>query len=390
MAARRVLFASPPEPCGASWLVNCLLELGVAVHYKPVVDRVWRTTTPRPGPEAMWRVEGGEHRLHERAHELRKWLPVLSRVPSLRFRDDVVVDYVQDLATPADARRHVIFFVRDPRDAIHSMYRRQGPRMSFEEFVAFPDARTLLDRIDLWNLRACAWSDLERVRVFRFEDYKEDAEDTLTRALQWLEIETTREERLRAVAESTYEKARAAEERYRATRPLPGAVANRAGRVGEWRERGLAEFGAEVENRAAAGLARCGYGVVPSDGGAGFLGAAPLASLAVFDGLIVPPELARQAADAAARARSLDALRPFLARIAPVPHDLGHLADAGLPAFEVRQLLDSLATLSAAQGLGIEPLVAALRPPFEDGESYHVAQVHELLLRWRARRDAGG
>ena len=36
-----ITFASPVELSGASWLLNCLLELGIKVSHKPAVDTVW-------------------------------------------------------------------------------------------------------------------------------------------------------------------------------------------------------------------------------------------------------------------------------------------------------------------------------------------------------------
>ena len=119
----RVDLSSPAEPSGASWLINCLLELGIKVSHKPVVDNVWRHAEPTPPPDHMCRTAAdGSCRLHPKAQVLKKWLPVLSSIESFFFRDDIEVEHVQDLPTP----RHVGHRIRRRLDSLAYVARGRG------------------------------------------------------------------------------------------------------------------------------------------------------------------------------------------------------------------------------------------------------------------------
>src|SRR5262249_5779632 len=149
----------------------------------------------RRGIASMWVPDDGATRLHGSAAPIQKWLPALERRQRFVFRDDVEVEYVQDFptATAADASA-ALLFVRDPRDAIHSAYRRSQPDLSLDSFVGFPHPQTLLDRASHWAFFVRAWSELPGIRTFRFEDYKSNDHDTLRAALDHLEIDASPDE----------------------------------------------------------------------------------------------------------------------------------------------------------------------------------------------------
>jgi hypothetical protein len=393
---RRLVFASPVEPSGASWLINCLLELGIQVDHKPVVDKVWRNATPRPPSSHMWQtLESGALVLNPKAEELRKWLPALSRSEGFRFRDDLAVEYVQDVATPAWLQTRAIFFVRDPRDALYSMYRRRPREQSLEEFLDFLHPVTLLDRVDQWALHAASWLAHPDVSVFRFEDYKRDAEGLLGEILAQLDIAADGGAIQRAAAASSFEQARAAEARYRREHPGDREVANRAGRVGDWLgQPDTRPLARRVQRQAGELLARLGYapaaaGVVadlaeslarvPDTGRAGvFEGTACVSRLRAFDTLAVP-EPVRAAGDAATVHASVRKVTRFAEHA-----DRASLSRAGLAASEVRQLLDSLIEFLAGDAPALAQRLAQLRESFGDRSDYQFERMRELLVHRRA------
>jgi hypothetical protein len=265
MSPRVILFASPMEPSGASWLLNCFLELGIRIAHKPIVETLWRGSVPRVSARFMWEERADGSVIKPKADVLKKWLPALTRHERFHFRPDVEVEYVQDVATGADEGRETIFFVRDARDALYSMFRRVQPELSFEEYLDLPNPQTLLDRPAHWALHVRSWREIAGIRFFRFEDYKADAAGVLRSVLATLNLPYGDDAIQRAVAASTSEQARAAEAEYRRSYPQDNEVANRAGRVGDWRTHADAVGGiARIERTVGTLLRELGYTV---DGG---------------------------------------------------------------------------------------------------------------------------
>ena len=384
--ATAILLASPREPSDGSWLINCLLELGVRVDFKPTADRVWRSNKNPGVPSAMWQpAPEGRWRLHPRAEALRKWLPILTRRGTLAFRDDVQALYVQDLPRPEFAGARTALFVRDPRDAIHSLYRRIRPDMSLQDFVRFPHSETLLDAIAHWRLFVESWLARDGIHFYRFEDYKADAVGLLTRIVRDLGLEASPEAIAHAASESSYEKARTAEERYRATHPRDGEVAMRAGRVGEWKSsQELRDLSREIEERAGPLLTRLGYAF---DGIAETSqeneGVSHLRFLSVFEQIELPP--GRRETAAAVDPMACPLLSDTLKLASTL--DANMIRRARLQAREARALLDSLqeylASWQGHQGRRID----AARAEFDDGANYHMTRIRELMATRRAARN---
>jgi hypothetical protein len=344
---------SPIEPSGASWLLNCLLELDVKVGHKPCVDTVWRRSRPRPGPEHVWQEAEGRFALRPKAALLRKWLPACSRHETFAFQRGLTVHYVQDLPEPHHRDEPVLYFVRDPRDAMFSMYRRVGPDMSCLEYVRFPDPRSLRGRIDHWGLHVRAWAEQPGVRFLRFEDYKRDAAAVLAQALDVLGLEVDPAALANAVRESTFEKAAGAEQRYRRVHPRDREVVNRSGRVGDWRAHPeLTECMELVERRVGDVLRRFDY----------------------------PAR-----AETAAREGDVLDLRLFAETV-----DEATLRGSRLPPDDVVALLDALAHALAGAPDAVRERLAALRARFGDGGAHHFERLRELRARLASAGDAAG
>ena len=350
----RIYLASPVEPSGASWLVNCFLELGIRVSHKPIVDNVWRHRDPSPPPGHMWeRGSDGRERLKPRAAVLKKWLPALSRIEAFAFRDDIEVEYVQDLPSAHHAGTPVLLLVRDPRDSLYSMYRRVQPEFDYDTFLRLPSPDTLHDRPAHWRLFVERWLVLAAENWFTFEEYKQDAAGLLHRILHRLGTPYDDDRVQRAVLESSYEAARAAEARYRMRFPGDWEVANRAGRAGEWVESGESQSGAAlIESRAGALMRRLGYqcAAAPDSGPDGWL----------------------------------DELCAFASA---VDEDL--LRRSNLPNHRIRQLLEHLARVARAQGWDSSERLVQLRQSFMEGSGHQLAQVRDLLARRRMKPQEG-
>ena len=254
-APRRLVLASPIEPSGASWILNVLLELGVRVRHRPVEKNVFRSA-----PRSMWIDDESGARLHPSCSQIEKWMPALTLRERFHFRDDVEVDYTQDLP-PKGARGDAeLVFLRDPRDALLSAYKRALPPIDYDAWLALPNPRTLLDRAANWALFARAWLARRGVGLARFEDYKADDRATFDAIARHLALDVGASDVPRALAASTFEKAREGELRYRAKHPEDAQIANRAGKVGESREAPELHAASQaIEARAADVLERLGY-----------------------------------------------------------------------------------------------------------------------------------
>jgi hypothetical protein len=247
----KIYLISPREPSGATWLINCFLELGIKT-YRETLGEMWMP------------IAGGGHVLNPVENHLKKWLPMLSRQQVFHFRRDIEVEWAHHWPHRQHAGHRIVYFVRDPRDALFSRYRRESPDLSFQEFLDFPDPQTLLDKASNWCLYNELWLSQPDIRAFRFEDYKQDARRTLEEVLGYLDMRVDEFALLSALDASAFEKAAEAEKKYRAENPDDVQLINRASQVDNWRVSDDAASNAAIADKAAALLARFGY-----DAGAG-------------------------------------------------------------------------------------------------------------------------
>ena len=370
MASRTVYLPSPREPSGATWLINCLLELGVR--------------TFRYSPGGMWRHDRGRWLLNSHERLLCKWLPALSDHESFDFRDDVEVQWMHEWRSEKYVDSQIIYFVRDPRDALYSRYRREAPQLSFAEFAAFPDARTLLDKIVNWKLFNEGWLSHPRLTVVRFEDYKADAARTLRLVLDAMGLQYGPADIVRAVRNSTYDRAAAAERAYRAEHPEDTQIINRSGLPMEWQTGRIdRDVVARIESLCAGLLERLGYSSPAAKHQVISL-QRHLPRLRFFGQVVL--DRANEPADAHPAADDAF-LRTFEFAMALTP-DL--LTRAGLPAYELAQLKASLVEYLASVEHQIEDsFVRAVPSPVPpDPEVMPLERLRRGLLR-RARRLIG-
>ncbi len=369
-----ILLVSPREPSGVSWIINCLLELGIRVDLQPTADQIFGTG--RQPASAIWQAEAdGRWRLHPRASALQKWLPCLSRTETYSFRPIPPILHVQRLPLRNEQHRQVVLFVRDLRDALHSLYRRLKPELSWPEFVEWPHPETLLDAIDHWRLFIECWLVRPALFVARFEDYKADATALLEQILLHIGVECTSAEIAQATERSSYAAAAANEARYREQHPHDRQVVNRAGRVGEWELLSdLQPAVREMERRAGPQLTRLGYRCQSPTSTASdwesLAVARELTSFATFD---IPSSLTAPSTSVPV-VEHVDRLRRFIEQLTTE-----RLTGARLEVEETRALLRHLEEFCLRHAPAQTATVRALMPAFHEGSSAHLARIRALL-----------
>lgn len=246
LSKKKLYLISPREPSGVTWLINCLLVLGIKT-YRSTVD------------DDMWAKERTGWMLNPEEEALKKWLPVLSEVRHFTFRDDIEVEWAHFWPSPRTSDAKIIYFVRDPRDALLSRYRRESPDATFRQFLDFPDEFTQLDKVETWNLFNETWIEHPDLTICRFEDYKKSAFRTLQSALNFAGVFVSESEVQGAVDRSNFGRATAAEKRYRELHPEDLQVINRASEIGSWMHPSVSADAVNIADRCAGLMVRFNY-----------------------------------------------------------------------------------------------------------------------------------
>lgn len=260
---------SPPFPIGLSWLINCLLELGVrATMY---------STSWIDGPE-------GSRMVPEYIREKMRWqLPILARAAGLvQFRDDEPIQEVEwshRLTYAQYPARKTILCVRDPRDAAYSQFRRLVKDGTYQDSEAellafltrpeihmehFPHLFDLppADTLAYYYLLCLELVPPEQLLVLRFEDRKADPVRELRRVLDFLGLARSESEISHALANSDIQQALALQQS-RDVGTHPQALRARAGKIGEWKDVLSPAALACFRGPAEKAMARLGYEPLP-------------------------------------------------------------------------------------------------------------------------------
>jgi len=262
------------------------------------------------------------------------------------------------------------------------MYRRMRPALDYEAFLRFPNPDTLLDRPTHWRLFVESWLGVAGDSWLPFEAYKKDAAATLRGVLARLGLSYSAEQIERAVLESSFDQARAAEERYKTQFPGDWEVANRAGRVGDWIEQTEARTGsALIESRTEDVMRRLGYECPASTLGPPVYNLAIARCLPLFSRICLPASVAAQLADDRRHDPPIDEALAFSAEL-----DEALLRRTNLPSHRIRRLLDSLASVARDRGWDTAENISRLRERFGEGSEHQFGHLRDLLIRRRARR----
>ncbi len=223
-------------PCGVSWLASLFLELDVPV-WNP-----WNVDMTRE-----WQHLGGHaYRYDYPGDPWSRVMPGLVTGRRFDFSNAIVPRFSHDLPgqwTPCDRQ---IIFVRDPRDALFSAWRRmQRPgnkTPSFFDWVREADARWQIDRISAYLLHIALWWGFSALRgnealIVRFEDVKADAAREFRRIQTFINepaLSPTHENLQRALRVASFENLQYIEDKFVASGVFDHRV-NRAGVAFEYK-----------------------------------------------------------------------------------------------------------------------------------------------------------
>ena len=256
-----------PMPTGVSWLINCLLELGV------------RTTIDG----AYWRREPKGHRLWpDHALDYLRWqLPALHRQRHFQFEAGTEIFWEHLLSFAQYPARKTILFVRDLRDAAYSEFRRRVHAGVYQDREA--DLLNFLQSPEIWRNSLAFLFDLppadslayfnlcwmhqvppEHLLVLRFEDSKRDPLGQLQRVLDFLGLARSQTDLLQALAHSELQHFQSIRQKLEAASG-ERKLTSRAGRIGEWKSALSPAALACFRGPAEQALASLGYEPLPAE-----------------------------------------------------------------------------------------------------------------------------
>ncbi len=251
-------------PCGAAWLATALLELGVPL-WRPwgIDDRgSWTQLGARRWcyryPDSAWS----------------RLLPGLVDGREFRLRPSPVPRFGHHWPGMLSACSRRILFVRDPRDALYSAWRRESrlgrvdSGCNFTTWVAGPYAHLPLSRAEYLRCYWQSWlhaDDSADVLLLRFEDSKRHPQRSLARAAKFLGIAAPARALARACKAADHSRAAAADRALANAGIGPRMLAD--GIAEEWRQHFTPAMHAAVGARFDVLCARFGYAVcaAPAD-----------------------------------------------------------------------------------------------------------------------------
>jgi hypothetical protein len=252
-------------PCGAAWLANAMLELQLPLRQLWGFDTSNEWTIVKPG---LWRYSA-EHL------PWRQTLASLRMGREFRFRDDLHPRFSHAFPWQLDMCPKVVLMVRDPRDALHSEWRRHlqnnglAANTGFVEFLRQPFNGGPISNIDMLWLHCCSWiavlqSNSNAVYLLRFEDWKRRPVRSLGDVCQWIGLPTSPAELASAAQASEVSHLQRIESDLLAANPLSRQF-NRAGLVEEWRSVWQSQWNAAWGSHWQPILDALGYPAIESE-----------------------------------------------------------------------------------------------------------------------------
>lgn len=250
---------SPQFPCGAAWLANALIELGVHLR------ELWGFDTA-----GEWHASpGGGHRY------VAEHLPWRQTLASLRPGRSFSVDpalrprFSHQFPWQLDICPKLVLMVRDPRDALHSEWRRHLSNeglpqdVGLVEFTRMPFFGGPVSIAQMLFLHLHCWLAMrvhleEAVLLVRFEDWKRTPVAVLDRVTRWLGAPRDMAALQRAAVASDVTHLLAIEQQVVQEQPQARRF-NRLGHAEEWRSAWRPEWDAALGPHWRAVFAALGY-----------------------------------------------------------------------------------------------------------------------------------
>lgn len=226
MNTEKIEIVSSYLPCGMSWILNCFLELNLCCFKGDSFDHIW-----------SWSSE--KYRLKNEYNYLEKHFPVLAERKEFIFNDSLHIRWSHDWPSVLHNNSKIIFFVRDPRDAMYSFWKRANVGR-FDEFLEEPFDPLPFTNLYQTELFFKAWKKFlsnKNHLIIRFEETKENPLIEMKKALVFLGIDSFSDSKIKdAIESSDFEKAREVEQRSTVNDNRNIKTVNRAGKTFEYRE----------------------------------------------------------------------------------------------------------------------------------------------------------
>lgn len=233
---------APIFPSGVAYLENILLELQIRLYFRGHEREFWI--------ESSASETKNKYILNPHEIAVRQWFPIFEKTKYFDFKEDLSIYVTHEWPSEETTLSpSMIMFVRDGRDAIYSEYKRHNPPIQFQDYLRRPYEvgyewhkrfNPRLPPAEAWALYCLLWRELileQGGLIIGFETLKTDPIVAMNQILDFLRIKRDTQSIINAVEESSFKKARAAEQRYlsetKKTRPV---VVNRGGKLGEWRK----------------------------------------------------------------------------------------------------------------------------------------------------------
>ena len=225
---------SPPFACGVAWLVNCLMELDLRTSNTSFGVDQWTLDNEK----SLWR-------LSQQARDHLSWhLPALHKKDTFEFQEAINIRWEHRLDFASYGGRKTILFIRDPRDAVYSLYKRHHEdNIEFIKYLDRPDEWPdhfpgifHLPPLETYAYYCWFWlkmADVMPLKVIRFEDAKSKPIEVISDVLKFIEVERSVPRISDAVDGSSFQNARQAMKKMESITGKRFAT-TRQGRVGEW------------------------------------------------------------------------------------------------------------------------------------------------------------
>ena len=192
-ALPHVEIVSSPAPCGVTYLLNILLEMNIKI-YAGSESLFWNKADATQSVNPLLRNKFG------------LWIPSLHKT-SFNFADlEPAVEWGHTWPYSQCLNTKRIIFVRDPRDALYSEWKRKKLTITYSEFIADRIPPLEISRLDTFVLFYHLWIALsqnnDQTLLIRFEDIKSDPLLWTKKTLTFLSIDRTPEDIVQAITAS--------------------------------------------------------------------------------------------------------------------------------------------------------------------------------------------
>lgn len=213
---------------GISWLMNCMIELGLYTDHEP--PSIFKYMQPVDEMRSEYEV------LHASSRPVKHYLPALTFKDKFIFKNNSFFCHLSHDLAPQDlsAPMKVAVMIRDPRDAIWSQYNENSYNRTFEEAV-----KTITYSY-AWQMFNLLWLEYPNAIFIKFEDMKKNPFLQLKKILTFFDISCTDDAIQQAVSNSSSERSREAEMILRSKVPFEELhfknIINRSGKIEQWKQ----------------------------------------------------------------------------------------------------------------------------------------------------------